>query len=169
MTGSTASPASPAPPPSDWRPDAASVAFASNLIAYFEQFLQAARWDINAYRNGFGSDTEGAAQTPVTKGETTTKADALANLSKRVPNYIITCRGQIGGVLYDKLGPCTRAALASMAYNYGRIPASVVAAVRTNGETVSSAIRACGRDNNGVNQWRRDGEAACVALDGGQY
>lgn len=152
------------PPPND-----PAIGITSNLIAYFEQFLATAQWDVNAYRFGFGSDTNGAAQTPVHKGDHTTRPEALANLAARVPKYLATVRDQVGSDLYDKLGLSTRAALGSMAYNYGRVPANVVLAVKTDGSKVAAAIRACGKDNHGINQWRRDGEAAVIALDGGQY
>lgn len=149
--------------------DVITVAVASNLIAHFEQYLQIAQWDVNAYRNGFGSDTDGVKQTPVTKGMATTRDDALANLKVRVPKYLATARDQVGVALWLKLGVTTRAALGSLAYNYGRVPQSVVVAILNNSTKVSDAIRACGRDNHGINQWRRDGEAAVVALDGGQF
>jgi GH24 family phage-related lysozyme (muramidase) len=149
--------------------DAATVAVTSSLIAHFESYLQIARWDVNAYRNGFGSDTDGAAQIPVVKGMSETKADAFANLAVRVPKYLQTARAQVGAALWGKLGVNTRAALGDMAYNYGRVPQNVIVAILNNSSSVSDAIRACGKDNHGINQWRRDGEAAVVALDGGQY
>lgn len=145
------------------------MACATNLIAHFEGYIANAQWDVNAYRDGFGSDTNGAAQTHVVKGSTTTRADALANLAVRVPAFLETARGQVGAGLWDKLGMCTRAALVDMAYNYGRVPQSVIVALLNNSSKVADAIRACGRDNHGINQWRRDGEAALVAFDGGQF
>lgn len=149
--------------------DSATLATTANLIAHFESYLANARWDVNAYRNGFGSDTDGAAQTPVTQGEFESRKDALDNLVARVPKFLGVALGQIGAANWAKLGVNTKAALGSMAYNYGRVPQSVVVAMLNNSTKVSDAIRACGTDNHGINQWRRDGEAACVALDGGQY
>lgn len=149
--------------------DMATVLCTSNVIAHFEGYIANAAWDVNAYRDGFGSDTNGAAQTKVVKGSTTTRADALANLAARVPKFLQVARQQVGPVLWDRLGENTRAALGDMAYNYGRVPQSVVVAILNNPSKVSDAIRACGRDNHGINQWRRDGEAALVAFDGGQY
>lgn len=142
---------------------------ATALIAHFEGYASYASWDVNAYRDGFGSDTNGAAQTPVNKTSTETRADALANLAVRVPKFLAIAAEQVGPGLWLKLGVNTRAALASMAYNYGRVPQSVIVAILNNSSKVSDAIRGCGRDNHGINQWRRDGEAACVALDGGQF
>lgn len=164
----TAPPAAASLPTATPAIDPALVA-ATNLIAHFEQYLAIAQWDVNAYRNGFGSDTDGAAQTPVFRGEVETRADALANLAVRVPKYMAIVEAQVGPALYAKLGAATKAGLASMAYNYGRVPQSVVAAVLSNSSKVSDAVRACGRDNHGINQWRRDGEAAAISLDGGQY
>ena len=145
------------------------VEVASNLIAYFEQYIGYARWDVNAYRCGFGSDTEGPECVPVHKDTTTTRERALSNLAVRVPKFIVVAAGQVGPELWAKLGLNTKAALTSMAYNYGSIPENVVFAVKNNSQGVATAIRARAGDNHGINSWRRDGEAACVALDGGQY
>lgn len=147
----------------------ADISVASNLIAHFEQFEARAAWDVNAYRLGFGSDTEGPEQTPVRKGMTTTRERALANLALRVPAFMDVVASQVGEELYPKLGANTKAALASLAYNYGRVPDGVVKALLSNSEHVADAIRMLGSDNRGINRWRRDGEAAVVALDGGQY
>lgn len=147
----------------------ADIAAASNLIAHNEGFEPRAAWDVNAYRLGFGSDTEGPEQTPVRKGMETTRERALANLAIRVPAFMDVVEGQVGAELYAKLGCNTKAALADMAYNYGRVPANVISAILSNSQNVSAAIRTCGSDNGGINRWRRDGEAAVVALDGGQY
>lgn len=142
---------------------------ATNLIAHFEQYQGTAKWDVNAYRLGFGSDTEGPDQEKVTRGMCTTRERALANLACRVPAFMKIVEEQVGAELYILLGDNTKAALASMAYNYGEVPTNVINAIHNNSQHVSDAIRACGNDNRGINRWRRDGEAACVALDGGQY
>lgn len=145
------------------------IAAASNLIAHFEGFQSTAKWDVNAYRLGFGSDTEGPDQVPVKRGMTTTRERALANLAARVPAFMDVVEKQIGSDLYAKLGTATKASLASLAYNYGSVPDNVVQAVKNNSEHVSEAIVIRSADNHGINRWRRDGEAAVVALDGGQY
>jgi len=146
-----------------------NLAAACNLIAHFEQYEGVAKWDVNAYRLGFGSDTEGPEQVKVTRGMVTTRERALANLALRVPQFLSVVKEQVGEDLFSKLGVSTIAALASLAYNYGKVPANVIDAVHNNSQHVSDAIRSRGNDNGGINRWRRDGEAAVVALDGGQY
>ena len=46
-----------------------------------------AYWDVNAWRLGYGSDTEGPDQVHVTEGMETTKARALQNLALRIPQF----------------------------------------------------------------------------------
>jgi hypothetical protein len=60
---------------------------AAEFIAGFEGFSKRAYWDVNAYRLGYGSDTEGPEQTRVTEGMETTKERALQNLSARIPQF----------------------------------------------------------------------------------
>jgi hypothetical protein len=59
----------------------------AEFIAGFEGYAGRAYWDVNAYRLGYGSDTEGPDQIPVTEGMETTKARALQNLALRIPQF----------------------------------------------------------------------------------
>lgn len=141
--------------------------FAAGFIQYWEGFEPEAKWDVNAYRLGYGSDTEGPQQIAVTKGMTTTPVLALANLAARVPQYEAECIKQLGA-LWPKLGTCTKVACLDMAYNYGAIPANVVSAFLLDGNAVADAIRRHDADNTSINRDRRAAEAGLVIYDGGQ-
>lgn len=138
---------------------------AANLIAHFEGFISTAKWDVNAYRVGYGSDTEGPDQIKVMEGTTTTRERALQNLAARIPQYAQTIIKQVGQEAYNKLGFCTKCALLDFAYNYGSLTTSLIEAVKSN-EGVSTAIAARETDNRGVNAKRRYAEAVIVSIDG---
>ena len=139
-------------------------AYAARLISHFEGFLPVARWDVNAYRLGFGSDTEGPEQRHVTKGMTTTRERALANLEKRVPKFEAEIIRQIGEAAWSRLPTHVQGPLLSVAYNYGDLPEGVAIAARAgNPSTIANAIRQHEEDNGGVNKKRRYAEAAIVA------
>ena len=139
----------------------------ANLIAQFEGFEPVAKWDVNADRLGFGSDTEGPEQRPVVKGMTTTRARALQNLALRIPQYERTVVGQVTEPSWDMLGVSSKCALLDMAYNYGSLPGNVCYAVRNQLgiHAISIAIEAHEEDNRGINAHRRKVEAVMVATD----
>lgn len=139
-------------------------AYAARLISHFEGFIAVARWDVNAYRLGFGSDTEGPEQRHVTKGMTTTRARALQNLEKRIPKFEAEIIRQIGAAAWSRLPTHVQGPLLSVAYNYGDLPDGVAHAVRSgNVNGIASAIKAHENDNHGVNKNRRIAEAAIIA------
>jgi hypothetical protein len=66
----------------------------------------------------------------------------------------------VGAEALARLTRFEKAAITSVAYNYGRVPDPVVAAARTgNAETIGDAIRALASDNAGINARRRAAEA----------
>jgi GH24 family phage-related lysozyme (muramidase) len=142
---------------------------AAALIGFFESFSARAYWDVNHYRLGFGSDTEGPDQVPVTREMTTTRARALANLQKRIPQYEATIVKQIGQGNWDRLGDNTRAALLSFTYNYGDLTETLAAvASGSTGQHLSAivaAVEARAVDNHAVNAKRRFAEAAMIASE----
>lgn len=140
---------------------------AAGFISYWEGFLAVAKWDVNHYRLGFGSDTEGPEQFNVVQGMTTTRARALANLALRIPAYADKAENLLAG-LWPALGVCTQVAVLDMVYNYGTIPASVLAAFLHSPHSVADAIRNHDSDNASVNRDRRAAEAGLVIFDGGQ-
>ncbi|MDR3449784.1 MAG: hypothetical protein P4M15_08610 [Alphaproteobacteria bacterium] len=135
----------------------------AKLIGFFEGFEPVAKWDVNAWRLGFGSDTEGPEQRPVTRHMTTTVERALANLSARLPKFEAVASYQVGAE-WAKFPDNVKAALVSIAYNYGKLPDHVAEAAKAgNLSAVSKAIEDCETDNHGVNAKRRFAEAAFVA------
>lgn len=114
------------------RADALNSA-AARLIKAEEGFITAAKWDVNAFRVGFGSDTYvdnmGKVQ-KVTEDTVVTLAQANADLSRRIVEFQNTIKGQIGGDIWRSLEENQQAALTSIAYNYGRLPASIVKAIK---------------------------------------
>lgn len=141
---------------------------ALGMIRGFEGFKSGAYWDKNAYRAGYGSDT----LTDPTTGRVTkvtaatagvTKAMAEADLRRRVASeYLPRVQGQVGGA-WARWDPKTQAALLSMAYNYGSLPASVAkAAASGDAVALASAMQARGVDNKGANSGRRLAEANAV-------
>ncbi len=145
-----------------------------DLLRRFEGFTPQAKWDVNHYRAGYGSDTVTLADgtvKPVTKDTVVTQEDAERDLERRARLSEETARNQIGDDKWTALTPQARAALASVAYNYGRLPNSVVAAAMTGDQIVlGDAVAKLATDNGGVNAERRKLEAALISgLKGDAY
>lgn len=132
----------------------------------FKDGVSHARWDVNAYRVGHGSDTYTTADGKVhkvTAGTTVTQEDADRDLARRAQEFENTATHQVGQDNWNQLSPSAQAALTSVAYNYGSLPKSVVAAVKTGSPSViAGAVRALGGANNGVNRQRRNQEASMI-------
>lgn len=150
------------------RPSAASgdaSASAAALLRRFEGFRETPYWDVNALRTGYGSDTITAADgsvRPVGQGDRVTRDDAERDLARRLGSeFIPRAQGQVGADRWNALDPNQQAALTSIAYNYGSLPTSVVAAVRLgDAPAVARAIEGLGGHNDGINRYRRNQEAA---------
>lgn len=138
---------------------------AANVIAHFEGFISHAAWDVNAWRVGFGSDTEGPEQVPVRRGTSTTWQRALLNLQARIPQYEKVILLQLNDdTKWNFVPDNAKAALLSFAYNYGSLTEHVLAALRSgNLSSVSRAVEDRGEDNRGVNAKRRFAEATLIA------
>lgn len=142
---------------------AASVSSTAELIKRFEGFISTPKFDVNAFRAGFGSDTvtlsDGSVQR-VTQGISVSLADANRDLERRIGEFQKTIEGQIGSNTFRGMNENQQAALTSIAYNYGSLPQRIVEAIKTgNVETVTNAIRGLGGDNGGINRRRRNEEA----------
>ena len=143
-------------------------AYAARIIEHFENYISVAKWDVNAWRVGFGSDTEGPEQHKVLKGTTTTRERALENLEKRMVQFEREIMRQIGAVAWNKLPTHIQGPLLSVAYNYGDLPEGVAkAAVVGNPRAIAIAITKLEHDNGGINERRRIAEAAIVATTHG--
>lgn len=143
--------------------DLSGVKSAVDLIKAFEGFISSPKWDMNAYRAGYGSDTTTNAAGQVSRiqpGMTVSLADADRDLFRRVAEFQQTVVDQIGGSTWGGLDEKTQQALTSVAYNYGSLPQNIVDAVKTgNKEAIAQSILARSTDNGGINASRRSAEA----------
>lgn len=134
------------------------------LLRDKEGFKPSTYWDVNADRVGYGSDTITAADGTVRKvkqGDTVSRADAERDLARRTAESLDSVKRSIGDDAFAKLHPNQQAALGSVTYNYGSLPASVVAAAKTGDtEAIARSIEGLQGHNDGVNKARRLSEAA---------
>ena len=135
------------------------------LIKSFEGFQETPYWDVNALRTGYGSDTvtlpDGTVQ-KVGEGTRVSQEDADRDLQRRVSTEFAPIAARaVGEDVFESLLPNQKAALTSIAYNYGELPSSVAEAVRSGDpQAAAAAIAALGSHNNGINAGRRSKEAA---------
>ncbi len=145
--------------------DAAGDSLAASFIKKFEGYISNAKFDVNAFRVGFGSDTTTNAAgeiARVTESTITTLADANRDLERRIVEFQNVIRGQIGSDTFASFTEQQQAALTSITYNYGSLPDRIVAAIQGGGgaDKVATAIAGLGADNGGINRNRRNDEAA---------
>lgn len=148
----------------------------TEIIREHEGFRSTPYWDVNNWRIGYGSDTitlsDGSVKRlssdPNDKPDLrVTREDAERDLARRIPEFqqdgVIAYVGQDA---WDALTAEAKAAVTSLAYNYGglgELP-SLRKAIKTGDMTkVANAIEARSTDNDGVNSKRRKAEAALVA------
>lgn len=128
-----------------------SDSLAASMIRNFEGFRSNAYADqksgggFSAWRAGFGSDTtthaDGSIET-VTAKTIVTLDDAERDLSRRITEFQYGIQKAIGLDTWRSLSEGQQAALSSIAYNYGQLPKSIVAALQGGGgpATVAKAI-----------------------------
>jgi GH24 family phage-related lysozyme (muramidase) len=119
---------------------------AANYVKKWEGFTDVAKWDVNAWRIGHGSDTltlPDGTYRKVLKTDKTTKELAAKDLARRIqkefePKVI----NKIGATYYNRLPDPAKIALISFAYNYGSIvkPAIVEAAKTGDVNKIGDAI-----------------------------
>jgi GH24 family phage-related lysozyme (muramidase) len=149
---------------SEERYKVAGESAAASMVKGFESFISKAKWDVNAYRVGFGSDTVTRANgviEKVTKDTVVTLEDAQRDLSRRLVEFQDGIQTAIGADTWRSLNDAQQAALTSIAYNYGSLPKRIVEAIQNGGgpEAVAKAISSLGADNGGINRNRRQREA----------
>jgi GH24 family phage-related lysozyme (muramidase)/predicted PurR-regulated permease PerM len=153
-------------------PNASAVDLATSALKKYEGYTANAKWDVNAYRAGYGSDTTTDATTgkvsSIQSGSTVNKADSEADLKRRVTTqFMPKAAAQIGQAAWDKLSPQAQAAITSVTYNYGHVPDTLIAAAKSgDANAIGSAISGLGSDNAGINAKRRNSEAQ-LAMGGG--
>lgn len=118
---------------------------AAQMIRGFESFISTAKWDVNAFRTGYGSDTATRANgviEQVTKDTVVSLDDAERDLSRRIIEFQSGIQQAIGVDTWRALNEAQKAALTSIAYNYGSLPKSIVDAINGGGgpEIVAQAI-----------------------------
>lgn len=137
-----------------------------SLLRKHEGFRSKAYWDVNAWRTGYGSDTYTDARGKihkVTKNTVVSKEDAERDLMRRSEIFANQARKKSGAKNWDKLPDDTKAALTSVAYNYGSLPDRVSSAVKTGDiDKVSQSVRSLQVHNGGVNRNRRNHEADLI-------
>jgi GH24 family phage-related lysozyme (muramidase) len=137
---------------------------ATNLIKSREGFSSTPYFDVNANRAGYGSDTvtrpDGTVER-IKPGMTVSREDAERDLQRRIQTeFVPKAAAKVGEENWARLPENTRAALTSVAYNYGNIPSRIVPAVQSgNPEAIARAIEGLAEDNKGVNAGRRMQEA----------
>lgn len=146
--------------------DGALPSTAMDTIRKFEGFQETAKWDVNAMRLGYGSDTitnEDGSFRKVRAGDTVDKAGAERDLTRRAAIFGKGARTAVGGKTWDSLPQSTQAALTSVAYNYGSLPDGVVKAAKTgNAANIAKSVRQLSGHNKGINKRRRNLEARMI-------
>lgn len=141
------------------------TAAASAILRQEEGFVSGSSWDVDAYRLGYGSDTITTAEGKVVRvkqGDWVSRADAERDLQRRLPDFINVAAGDVGSG-FTKLPTNVQAALVSVAYNYGHVPKSVVAAAQSGDPAqIADAVQALGLNPGINNPERRKREAAVI-------
>jgi GH24 family phage-related lysozyme (muramidase) len=122
-----------------------TYSFAGDLLKKYEGFNRTAVWDVNAYRIGHGSDTitdSNGNFRKVKKGDVTTEANAFKDLTRRLKEFENKVKKQVGAEFWDPLNYKVKAALISLAYNYGSITKQQIKdAIKTgNSEKIADAV-----------------------------
>jgi GH24 family phage-related lysozyme (muramidase) len=125
---------------------------AYELILKYEGFNATAKWDKTNWRIGHGSSTitkpDGTVVTlsnnkAVKPNITITEEDAERDLKRRLNTEFIPLTKKSLGSAASKFNNATIAAITSVCYNYGRVPASVISAAQSGNATqVAEAIAA---------------------------
>ena len=140
-------------------------------IRKFEGYSDKPYWDVNAHRTGYGSDTVTLADNSVQRvrpGMKITREDAERDLTRRVGDFQSGIVKKIGQDNWMNMPENGKAALTSVAYNYGSLPDSVAKAAMTPGlEDDAAAIANLQGHNGGVNRNRRLQEAKLMLGTGG--
>lgn len=143
----------------------------TTLLKEFEGFIPTPKWDVNALRVGYGSDTitlEDGTVKKVKEDEKVSKEDAERDLERRSRIFAGAARKKIGPEVWDSFPTDTIAALTSIAYNYGSIPSRILDEAKSGDlDALADAVEALGKDNKGINKKRRKKEADLIRASKG--
>jgi len=151
---------------------------AAEFIKKYEGFTPVAKWDVNAWRIGHGSDTitfNNGSFRRVVQGDTTTRENAAKDLKRRIPefeNKVVEYlkKNGVSSGSWKRLPDPAKIGLLSFAYNYGNIVKnSIRQAIKTgNVDMIADALITSTRNDmintpyyNGLQKRRRD-EAALI-------
>jgi GH24 family phage-related lysozyme (muramidase) len=147
--------------------------YAAELLKKYETFTKCASWDVNAYRLGYGSGTitlDSGKYRKVVKGDCTTVANATKDLTRRIKEFEKKVIKKVGSEYWEPLNYQVKAALISLAYNYGNITKrAIIEAIKTqdNQKIAKAVIDSTYNDNPGKYQKglraRRQKEATIIA------
>lgn len=142
-----------------------------DMLKQFEGWQGVGKWDVNAYRAGYGSSTvtlaDGSIQ-KITQGMVVNRDDAERDLDRRILGYFEEQK-RVAGPAYDTFTAEQKAALASIQHNYGSIPGRIQPALASgDAQAIANAIaglamdytRTEARDGSPLNYNRRMKEAA---------
>ena len=154
------------PPPPEVRSAGNAVDSAKDLIRNKEGFIEDAKWDVNAYRAGYGSDTYTTEDGQVHKVTSTTKVsreDAERDLSRRTKEFMGIAANQVGREKFASFPVPVQSALTSIAYNYGSLPERILPAVQSGDlNKMAKAVESLKTDDKGINAKRRQHEANMI-------
>lgn len=143
-----------------------AVGMTAQLLRAKEGFRSSPYYDVDALRTGYGSDTVTRADGTVervTASTRVTREDAERDLERRIREFQSGIVKSVGMQPWMALDEPTRAALTSVAYNYGSLPNRVAQAVMTGDKNaIAAAVESLSVHNNGVNAGRRRDEANLI-------
>jgi len=131
----------------------------AGVLRELEGFKEKPYYDVNAFRAGYGSDTYTTADgevVPVTENSRVSREDAERDLNRRIREEFGARARSTAGEAWETYNPLQKAALTSIAYNYGTIPDRIASEVRSGDpQRVAQAIISLADDNDGINKNRR--------------
>ena len=146
-----------------------ATAMARALITEKEGFEEMPYYDVNAFRAGYGSDTyttESGEVKRVVQGQRVSRADADRDIDRRISTeFMPAAKRGVGAEVWETLPEQAKAALTSIAYNYGSLPGRVTEVARsTRGdlEAIAKAVESLKTDDKGINAARRQHEADMI-------
>jgi len=129
------------------------ASYGAELLKAYEGFLPKASYDVNAWRIGHGSDTitdNNGKFRKVVQGDTTTRTNALKDLTRRVAEFEKKVAKKVGVEYWQPLDYKVKGALISLAYNYGNITKqAIIDAIKTgnSAKIANSVISSTANDN----------------------
>lgn len=134
------------------------------FIGAREGFTPVAKWDVNAWRIGYGSDTitfNNGSYRNVIQGDTTTLENANKDLARRLPKFEQKFIDAVGEKYWKRLPKNAKIGLLSYIYNYGSIrswhqkigdPNNLITAIQSNNvnKIANSLLEVTKNDNKGT-------------------